>query len=473
MGWGHFSTVWLSWDSQREQFVALKIVKSAEHYTEAAEDEILLLEKVNESYSLLKLSSESESVVRLLDHFRHRGPHGLHICMVFEVLGENLLKIIRRFEHRGLPIVAVKGIARQIMAGLDLLHRQCGIIHTDLKPENVLICLEQEEIRRMAISALEKALREAEMPPPEEIPRGSFYEHLKKVASNSQGDPNQSKERLHHLYRLAYAQGHASKATTVDITDGMSGFNITNGSQLASMRPQSPMIVTAPSGLFLANETMSRSASRNLDTGRPRSSTPSLDNLRMSMSPSPVKRKDEKSRSQSRLRLTPLEGVRVKIADLGNACWTDKHFTNDIQTRQYRAPEVILGMRYDTSCDIWSAACMIFELLTGDFLFAPHSGKRYNKNEDHVAQMIELLGRIPRSFALGGKYSFEIFNRRGELRHIRDLEFWKLENVLVEKYAMSVTDAAEISSFLLPMLEYEPTKRATAQECLKHPWLAK
>lgn len=116
---------------------------------------------------------------------------------------------------------------------------------------------------------------------------------------------------------------------------------------------------------------------------------------------------------------------------------------------------------------------MVFELLTGDFLFAPHSGKRYNKNEDHVAQMIELLGRIPRSFALGGKYSFEIFNRRGELRHIRDLEFWKLENVLVEKYAMSVTDAAEISSFLLPMLEYEPTKRATAQECLKHPWLAK
>lgn len=45
---------------------------------------------------------------------------------------------------------------------------------------------------------------------------------------------------------------------------------------------------------------------------------------------------------------------RIKIADFGNACWVDEHFTNDIQTRQYRAPEVILGLKYDTSCDMWS-----------------------------------------------------------------------------------------------------------------------
>lgn len=45
---------------------------------------------------------------------------------------------------------------------------------------------------------------------------------------------------------------------------------------------------------------------------------------------------------------------KVKIADLGNACWIDQHFTNDIQTRQYRSPEVILEAKYDTSTDIWS-----------------------------------------------------------------------------------------------------------------------
>lgn len=50
--------------------------------------------------------------------------------------------------------------------------------------------------------------------------------------------------------------------------------------------------------------------------------------------------------------------ISVKIADLGNACWTNQHFTNDIQTRQYRSPEVILGAKWGASTDIWSMACM-------------------------------------------------------------------------------------------------------------------
>ena len=55
----------------------------------------------------------------------------------------------------------------------------------------------------------------------------------------------------------------------------------------------------------------------------------------------------------------PIELISVKIADLGNACWTNQHFTNDIQTRQYRSPEVILGAKWGASTDIWSMACML------------------------------------------------------------------------------------------------------------------
>jgi serine/threonine protein kinase len=71
----------------------------------------------------------------------------------------------------------------------------------------------------------------------------------------------------------------------------------------------------------------------------------------------------------------------VKIVDLGNACWTHKHFTDDIQTRQYRAPEVLLGAKYDTSADIWSLACIVFELVTGDLLFDPQEGKSWDREE--------------------------------------------------------------------------------------------
>jgi serine/threonine-protein kinase SRPK3 len=54
-----------------------------------------------------------------------------------------------------------------------------------------------------------------------------------------------------------------------------------------------------------------------------------------------------------------LDVINVKIADLGNACWVNHHFTNDIQTRQYRSPEVILGAKWGASTDVWSMAAMV------------------------------------------------------------------------------------------------------------------
>jgi serine/threonine protein kinase len=53
------------------------------------------------------------------------------------------------------------------------------------------------------------------------------------------------------------------------------------------------------------------------------------------------------------------EIITVKIADLGNACWVGHHFTNDIQTRQYRSPEVILGAKWGASTDVWSMSAMV------------------------------------------------------------------------------------------------------------------
>lgn len=53
---------------------------------------------------------------------------------------------------------------------------------------------------------------------------------------------------------------------------------------------------------------------------------------------------------------------------------------------------------------------------------------------DHLAQMMELLGKMPRKYAMGGKYSKDYFNNRGELKFIRSLNMWSLEDVFVEKY---------------------------------------
>jgi serine/threonine-protein kinase SRPK3 len=71
--------------------------------------------------------------------------------------------------------------------------------------------------------------------------------------------------------------------------------------------------------------------------------------------------------------------------------------------------------------------------MAGDFLFDPQKGSRFNKDDDHMAQMIETLGPIPKHVALSGRYSSEIFNRRGELRHITKLKVWPMQQVLEEK----------------------------------------
>lgn len=78
------------------------------------------------------------------------------------------------------------------------------------------------------------------------------------------------------------------------------------------------------------------------------------------------------------------DDIVVKIADLGNACWMDGEYTHVIQTRQYRSPEVIVGCKWTNEADMWSTACMIFELLTGEFLFDPRAGSKYNKDDGEI-----------------------------------------------------------------------------------------
>ena len=104
--------------------------------------------------------------------------------------------------------------------------------------------------------------------------------------------------------------------------------------------------------------------------------------------------------------------IGCKVVDLGNSCFNSKQFTNDIQTRQYRCPETILHTPYSYSADIWSAACVIFEMLTGDFLFQPREHGNYSKDAEQLALFEEYLGKIPYAFAKTGKKYTEFFTMK-------------------------------------------------------------
>eukprot|EP00064_Thunnus_orientalis_P000280 superscaffoldBa00000014_g280 len=319
LGWGYFSTVWLCLDLRLGRRVAVKVLKSGAGFTEAGQDELALLRCASGPSSR---HPASQRIVQLLDEFKLAGVNGVHMCLVLELLGPDLRSWQLCFGNPGLPQPWVKQILTQVLQGLDYLHTQCKIIHTDIKPENILLCLEEQC---------------------QKVPAGG------------------------------------SNSSSVSVLTG----------------------------------------------------------------------KEAKSTEKEQMNPCRLKENTVKIADLGSSCWVYKHFCEEIQTRQYRSLEVLLGSEYGPPADIWSVACMAFELVTGDSLFEPKASGSLSLEEDHIAQIMELLGKIPPAVALSGKYSAEYFNHRGDLRHVGLLRFWSLYDVLVEKYHFLLEEASGFSDFLL------------------------
>lgn len=144
LGWGVYSTVWLAADSSKKKEalkssidgrVAIKVQKSAREYSRAARNEIALLQAIEAEST--KAGLRNSRLVRLLQCFEMEGPNGRHTCMVFEPLGHSLLGLIQ--VDGVVQPRATAHILSQLLEGLGFLHQECRVIHTDIKPENVLL----------------------------------------------------------------------------------------------------------------------------------------------------------------------------------------------------------------------------------------------------------------------------------------------------------------------------------------------
>jgi len=172
----------------------------------------------------------------------------------------------------------------------------------------------------------------------------------------------------------------------------------------------------------------------------------------------------------------------IKVIDFGSSCYEHQRIYTYIQSRFYRAPEVILGSRYGMSIDMWSFGCILAELLTGYPLMPGED------EGDQLACAIELVGMPPRRIIDTAKRSKNFFTSKGHPRYCQINTLSDGTTVLGPGRsrrgklrappghrdwvsALKGTEDALFTDFLRRCLEWDPALRLTPPQALRHSWL--
>jgi len=305
------------------------------------------------------------------------------------------------------------------------------IIHTDIKPENVLVCVDETYIRKLAceatelhsmgaklpVSLISTAPKEFQEPTPNSKMSKNKKKKLKKKAKRQNELLKKQMEQIEELeeqIKLANSTRENGEVETYSLDQDLNTESIEDNTESKG----SPDISEPSAPSLHMNGVDGLAGGEKIQNPSPEQSE-KMDNVTLCdvekscgegilpRDPDDIDECSEgkvitvverqyssvlffaallssiilfvgrrslnppESKQLKRASMSPLDPaimdceIEVKIADLGNACWVHKKFTDDIQTRQYRSLEVLLGSGYDTSADIWSTACMAFELATG------------------------------------------------------------------------------------------------------------
>jgi len=160
---------------------------------------------------------------------------------------------------------------------------------------------------------------------------------------------------------------------------------------------------------------------------------------------------------------------RVKVIDFGSSCFAHEKVHTYIQSRYYRSPEIMLGLGYGTSIDMWSLGCILVELATGSPIFPA-------KNEHELITLhTEILG-IPPSYLLDRATRTREFFDKSATEGYKPMRFTDRKGRRRSPNGKTLAAACETSDvnfvgFIARCLTWDPADRMTPTEALEHPYI--
>lgn len=176
----------------------------------------------------------------------------------------------------------------------------------------------------------------------------------------------------------------------------------------------------------------------------------------------------------------------VRLIDFGSSCYEGLTMFTYVQSRFYRAPEVILELPYDCAIDMWSLGCCVCELYMGRPLFAGES------EAEQLALICEVLGMPPDHMIAKGRRGKQHFRTAGlrplpsdtrQLSRQQPRSNYELVSDTVRgrscqpgslslRAKLKISDShSMLVDFLSKVLVWDPAQRLGVADALQHPWV--
>lgn len=403
IGDGAFSSVWLTYEYKNDKFVVLKI-QNADDY-DVGVDEVNILKKIN--------NLKSNYFTKLLDYFEYESDDydEPFVIMVFELMVGSLQDIMENdYRYKtGFSLSFVQHVATTVLTGIDLLRKELNIVHTDIKPENILLKGRSGSVQNI-------------------INKFKEFKFKDKLIKNKKKKKKTYleltiKQMLDHMKEtIGYCDSSDSDSDSISDSESITIFD--SDSDINSM------------------------------CGTENNTSEYLDDKY-------------------------IINKNIQIGDFGN--FKKNKINEEIQTRYYRAPEVLLGIEpYNYTVDVWSTGCLLFEIATGKILYNPQKFRGINRDRDHLYLIIKNLGTINKELLKkSSRYSL-YFTNKGLLKRREKIEYIPLNNHIERSFDLVYSKEEKgwnkktiqlFSDFLSKLLVINPEERKDINELLSHQFL--